>query len=71
MQPVSLPPRYAFRHSLPTPTIHPPADVDSNLLGTGKVTKAAILGQQGGIWAQSQGYDVRSFTLHCVVPSTR
>jgi len=35
------------------------ADVDSNLLGTGKVNKAAILGQQGGVWAQSQGYQVR------------
>ncbi|BGP19343.1 hypothetical protein JCM10213_006849 [Rhodosporidiobolus nylandii] len=32
--------------------------VDSNLLGTGKVTKAAILGQQGGVWAQSAGYDL-------------
>ncbi|GAA5837968.1 hypothetical protein JCM11251_006813 [Rhodosporidiobolus azoricus] len=30
--------------------------VDSNLLGTGKITKAAILGQQGGVWAQSAGY---------------
>ncbi|GAA6044047.1 hypothetical protein JCM8097_001391 [Rhodosporidiobolus ruineniae] len=30
----------------------------SNLLGTGKVTKAAILGQQGGVWAQSAGYDL-------------
>ncbi|KAI5481816.1 hypothetical protein MNV49_000093 [Pseudohyphozyma bogoriensis] len=32
------------------------ADVDSNLLGTGKIEKAAILGQQGGIWASSPGY---------------
>ncbi|GAA5992122.1 hypothetical protein JCM10908_001777 [Rhodotorula pacifica] len=30
--------------------------VDSNLLGTGKITRAAILGQQGGVWATSAGY---------------
>jgi len=29
------------------------AYVDTNLVGTGKVTKAAILGQQGGVWASS------------------
>ena len=34
-------------------------DVDSNLLGTGKFTKAAIIGQAGGIWATSAGYSVR------------
>ncbi|GAA5917875.1 hypothetical protein JCM6882_003751 [Rhodosporidiobolus microsporus] len=34
------------------------AYVDNNLLGTGKITKAAILGQQGGVWAQSAGYDI-------------
>ncbi|KAI0725903.1 profilin [Fomitopsis betulina] len=32
------------------------AYVDSNLLGTGKVTKAAIIGLQGGVWASSAGY---------------
>ncbi|ORY45840.1 profilin [Leucosporidium creatinivorum] len=32
--------------------------VDSNLLGTGKIAKAAILGQQGGVWAQSAGYEL-------------
>lgn len=37
-----------------------PADVDTNLLGTGKVNKAAILGQAGGVWATSPGYDVRA-----------
>ncbi|KAK4047192.1 profilin, required for normal timing of actin polymerization in response to thermal stress [Microbotryomycetes sp. JL221] len=31
-------------------------NVDSNLVGTGKITKAAILGQQGGVWAASAGY---------------
>lgn len=35
------------------------AYVDTNLVGSGKVSKAAILGQQGGIWAQSAGYNVR------------
>ncbi|KAN0082524.1 Profilin [Tylopilus felleus] len=32
--------------------------VDSNLLGTGKVQKAAILGQKGGVWAKSHGYEL-------------
>jgi len=32
------------------------AYVDSNLLGTGRVSKAAILGQAGGVWASSPGY---------------
>jgi len=32
--------------------------VDSNLLGTGKVSKAAIIGLQGGIWANSLGYNL-------------
>ncbi|RXW17894.1 hypothetical protein EST38_g7963 [Candolleomyces aberdarensis] len=30
--------------------------VDSNLVGSGKVKRAAILGQQGGVWATSPGY---------------
>ncbi|GAA6025626.1 hypothetical protein JCM11491_007149 [Sporobolomyces phaffii] len=34
------------------------AYVDDNLIGTGKITKAAILGQQGGVWANSAGYDL-------------
>ncbi|GAA5995667.1 profilin [Rhodotorula paludigena] len=32
--------------------------VDSNLVGSGKVSRAAILGQQGGVWASSAGYDL-------------
>ncbi|PPQ96898.1 hypothetical protein CVT26_005884, partial [Gymnopilus dilepis] len=32
--------------------------VDSNLIGTGKVSKAAILGQQGGVWATSSGFNL-------------
>ncbi|BGP27019.1 profilin [Rhodotorula toruloides] len=34
------------------------AYVDTNLVGSGKVSKAAILGQQGGVWAQSAGYNL-------------
>ncbi|ODN73669.1 hypothetical protein L202_07216 [Cryptococcus amylolentus CBS 6039] len=34
------------------------AYVDDQLLATGKVTKAAILGKQGGVWAASAGYDL-------------
>ncbi|KAM5532122.1 hypothetical protein V8D89_014215 [Ganoderma adspersum] len=30
--------------------------VDTNLIGTGKVSRAAIIGLQGGIWASSPGY---------------
>ncbi|EPT04760.1 hypothetical protein FOMPIDRAFT_1021623 [Fomitopsis schrenkii] len=32
------------------------AYVDTNLIGTQKVTKAAIIGLQGGVWASSPGY---------------
>ncbi|KAG5651049.1 hypothetical protein H0H81_010064 [Sphagnurus paluster] len=32
------------------------AYVDDHLLGSGKVTKAAIIGLQGGVWACSRGY---------------
>ncbi|KAI6040245.1 profilin [Pisolithus marmoratus] len=32
--------------------------VDSNLLGSGKVSKAAIIGQAGGVWAASSGYNL-------------
>ncbi|KAJ7267225.1 profilin [Mycena rebaudengoi] len=34
------------------------AYVDTNLVGSGKVAKAAILGRQGGVWATSAGYDL-------------
>ena len=34
------------------------AYVDTNLVGSGKVSKAAILGQKGGVWATSAGYDI-------------
>ncbi|CAO3626417.1 unnamed protein product [Cunninghamella echinulata] len=32
--------------------------VDSNLVGTGNVTKAAIFGAQGGAWATSPGFQL-------------
>ncbi|GJJ12912.1 hypothetical protein Clacol_007159 [Clathrus columnatus] len=32
------------------------AYVDTNLLGSNKISKAAILGQKGGVWAASAGY---------------
>lgn len=34
------------------------AYVDGNLLGTGKLNRAAIIGLAGGIWAASAGYSV-------------
>ncbi|KAI6121779.1 profilin, partial [Pisolithus croceorrhizus] len=34
------------------------AYVDNNLVGTGKVSKAAIIGQAGGVWAASPGYNL-------------
>lgn len=34
------------------------AYVDTNLIGTGKVSQAAILGQQGGVWATSSGFNL-------------
>ena len=39
--------------------------IDSNLVGTGKVAKAAIMGLQGGIWASSPGYTVRAYPIAC------
>ncbi|THV03050.1 profilin [Dendrothele bispora CBS 962.96] len=34
------------------------AYVDTNLVGSGKIARAAILGQQGGVWAVSAGYNL-------------
>ena len=33
--------------------------VDTNLVGSGNVSKAAIVGLAGGVWASSPGYTVR------------
>jgi profilin len=32
--------------------------VDTNLVGTGSVTKAAIVGHDGGSWAASAGFSI-------------
>lgn len=32
--------------------------VDTNLVGTGNVTSAAIVGLKGGVWAASTGFTV-------------
>jgi hypothetical protein len=42
--------------------------VDNNLLGTGKISKAAILGLQGGVWAKSEGYEVRPHHARLTFP---
>jgi hypothetical protein len=41
----------------------PVAYVDVNLVGTGKIAKAAILGQSGGIWANTDGYNVCAINM--------
>ena len=33
--------------------------VDTNLVGTGKVSRAAILGLKGGVWAASPGFTLK------------
>ncbi|KZT18406.1 profilin [Neolentinus lepideus HHB14362 ss-1] len=43
------------------------AYVDSNLVGTGKVAKAAILGQAGGVWAASPGYTLSTEEQSAIV----
>nr|VWO97997.1 Uncharacterized protein [Ganoderma boninense] len=44
-----------------------PEYVDSNLIGTGKVSKAAIIGLQGGVWASSPGYTLSAEEQKAVV----
>ncbi|PPQ73139.1 hypothetical protein CVT24_009132 [Panaeolus cyanescens] len=41
--------------------------VDSNLLGTGKVDKAAIIGLQGGVWAHSAGFDISTAEQQAII----
>ncbi|KAI8986858.1 profilin [Trametes punicea] len=43
------------------------AYVDSNLVGSGKITKAAILGQAGGVWAASPGYTLSADEQKAIV----
>ncbi|KAB8209763.1 profilin [Aspergillus parasiticus] len=40
--------------------------VDNNLLGSGKISRAAILGQRGGVWASSPGYQLSTEEQHAV-----
>ncbi|KAI0360772.1 Profilin/allergen [Trametes cingulata] len=39
------------------------AYVDTNLVGSGKISKAAIIGLAGGVWAASPGYNVCTIVL--------
>ncbi|KAF8154506.1 profilin [Crassisporium funariophilum] len=43
------------------------AYVDNNLIGTGKVAKAAILGLQGGVWAASPGFTISTEEQKAIV----
>ncbi|EKM53316.1 uncharacterized protein PHACADRAFT_259587 [Phanerochaete carnosa HHB-10118-sp] len=43
------------------------AYVDTNLIGTGKVTHAAIVGQQGGIWAHSANFNLSAEEQKAIV----
>ncbi|KAI0821091.1 profilin [Irpex lacteus] len=43
------------------------AYVDTNLLGSGKVTHAAILGQKGGIWASSKGFNLSQEEQNAII----
>ncbi|KAI0765019.1 profilin [Fomes fomentarius] len=45
------------------------AYVDTNLVGSGKVTKAAILGLAGGVWASSSGYTLSPEEQQAIVKS--
>ncbi|CCL99615.1 uncharacterized protein FIBRA_01633 [Fibroporia radiculosa] len=45
------------------------AYVDNNLIGTGKVSKAAILGLAGGVWASSPGYTLSSDEQKAIIAS--
>ncbi|KAF9002551.1 profilin [Cyathus striatus] len=41
--------------------------VDTNLVGSGRVTKAAILGLQGGVWAHSTGFNLTDAEQKAIV----
>lgn len=49
-----------FAHkNLPSQKMSWQAYVDTNLVGTKKILKAAIYGHDGSLWATSQGFNVR------------
>jgi len=43
------------------------AYVDTNLVGTQKIAKASILGQQGGVWATSSGFTLSAEEQKAVI----
>ncbi|KAI5122862.1 hypothetical protein M0805_003155 [Coniferiporia weirii] len=43
------------------------AYVDTNLVGTGKIKRAAIIGLQGGVWATSAGYNLSTEEQRAIV----
>ncbi|KAF9257494.1 profilin [Marasmius fiardii PR-910] len=43
------------------------AYVDTNLVGSGKISKAAILGLAGGVWATSPGYSLSADEQKAIV----
>lgn len=43
------------------------AYVDTNLVGSGRVSRAAILGLQGGVWASSPGFTISTEEQSAIV----
>ncbi|KAF5339754.1 hypothetical protein D9611_009134 [Ephemerocybe angulata] len=43
------------------------AYVDTNLVGSGRVSRAVILGQQGGVWATSAGFNLSAEEQKAVI----
>ncbi|KIK69689.1 hypothetical protein GYMLUDRAFT_34092 [Collybiopsis luxurians FD-317 M1] len=43
------------------------AYVDTNLVGSGRVSQAAIIGLQGGVWATSAGFEVSAEEQKAIV----
>ncbi|PBK99871.1 profilin [Armillaria gallica] len=41
--------------------------VDTNLVGSGRISKAAIIGQQGGVWAASAGYNLSTEEQNAII----
>ena len=41
--------------------------VDNNLVGTGKVSQAAIIGLKGGVWATSPGFNVATNEQQAII----
>ncbi|KAK0188519.1 profilin [Armillaria mellea] len=41
--------------------------VDTNLVGSGRISRAAIIGQQGGVWAASAGYNLSTEEQNAII----